>query len=192
MRREVQLLAVMLVGVGIVGTLGGAHAAVDAMTAAELEAEMQRNQALSQHVKHKGYPDLAQRWTVDTDLPWDNYLVRLIYLDSEKELGFSRAYVLGRPEIGLLRYRRPLTTELAAETRQYLATSAPLSAAASPASGEQISVGSPLERAEAAAGRAEHAAEMSERGAAAAEQALKSLETAATKADQAFQQKLRK
>lgn len=192
MRRGVRLLGAMLVGVGLVCMLGSAHAAVEVMTAGELEVEMQKNPLLNAHVKQSGYPDLAQRWRVNADLPWETSLVRLIYLDGEKELGFSRAYVLGHPNFGLIRYRRPLSKELAAQTRQYLATAAPLRAVSTPIRGEDVSLGSPLERAEAAARRAENAAEMSELGAVAAEQALQSLEATASQAEKTFQQELRK
>jgi hypothetical protein len=154
---------------------------------------MQLNEALRVHVDHAGRPDLAQRMRVHSDLPWDNYIVRLIYLDAGTEIAFSRAYLLGRPDIGLLRYRRPLTDELAAQTRDYLASAGPMpSVYVDPTSSASASGLGPAERAEAAAQRAEAAAEMTEHGAMAAEQAAAALESSTVRAEESFKKTLRK
>jgi hypothetical protein len=176
-------------------TTSTARAAVEVLDAEGLDAEMRRNEALWTQVRHSGAPDLAQRWRVHSDLPWDVYLVRLIYLDAGKELAFSRAFILGRPEIGLLRYRRPLSDELAAQTRQYLAAGGPaptMDLEPSTFAGSPSSDLGPAERAEAAALRAETAAEMTELGAAAAEQAAARLERTTASLEDAFRKQLRK
>jgi hypothetical protein len=174
---------------------------VERATAAEvldtwgLGNEMELNEALRVHVDHAGRPDLAQRMRVHSDLPWDTYIVRLIYLERGTELAFSRAYLLGRPEVGLLRYRRPLTDELAAQTRDYLASAGPMpSAYVDPTSTSTASASGlgPADRAEAAARRAEAAAEMTERGAMAAEQAAANLESTTVRAEDHFKKNLRK
>jgi hypothetical protein len=193
MRRNGWFLGGTLSGLALVSLVECATAA-EVLDSRALGAEMGKNEALRLHVDHAGRPDLAQRLPVHSDLPWDNYIVRLIYLDSRTEIAFSRAYLLGRPEIGLLRYRRPLTEELAAQTRDYLATAEPAPSAYVPSSAAVAGdegLG-PAERAEAAAQRAEAAAEMTERGAMAAEQAVAQLESAAARAEEAFKKTLRK
>lgn len=192
MRTGVRLLAAGLLAAGLVAVAGSAQAAPQVLSNDQLHEEMRKNRALRIHVKHRGYPDLAQRFPVDSDLPWDNYLVRLIYLGTKKEMGFSRAYHLGRPEIGLLRYRRRLSDALADQTRQYLATAPTATPATAPAADLGGSDWTAGERAEAAAARAEQAATRTEAGAAAAEQAAQRLEDTANRMDTAFKEKLRK
>jgi hypothetical protein len=190
MRRGIRLLTAAVVGFSIVAVLGVAHAALyaEVLDRDELEAEMRRNEALRVQVRHHGYPDLAQRWDVHAELPWDSYIVRLFYLDARTEIAFSRAYALGRPYVGLLRYRRPLSEEMAQQVRQYLAVA--------PAPGDEFEPGArelgPAERAEAAARRAELAANLTELGALAAEKAVNRLEATASELDKSFWKRLRK
>jgi hypothetical protein len=198
-----------LVGLALFGLVGRATAA-EVLDAWGLGHEMELNEALRVHVDHAGRPDLAQRMRVHSDLPWDNYIVRLIYLDRGTEIAFSRAFLLGYPEggsawhpsdwrqVGLLRYRRPLTDELAAQTRDYLGSAGPMPSAyvdpmsTESTSGESTSGLGPVDRAEAAARRAEAAAEMTERGAMAAEQAAAKLESTTVRAEDHFKKNLRK
>ena len=195
MRRKGWLLSGALTGLAL-ASLVECATAVEVLDPWALGAEMEMNEALRVHVDHSGRPDLAQRVRVHSDLTWDTYLVRLIYLDAGTEIAFSRAYLLGRPEIGLLRYRRPLSDELAAQTRDYLASAGPMPTASSYApaatSAPYASDLSPAERAEEAARRAEAAAELTERGAMAAEQAVAQLESTAARAEESFKKNLRK
>ncbi len=181
-----------IAGLALLGLVERAFA-VDVLDPWALGTEMELNEALRVHVDHAGRPDLAQRMRVHSDLPWDNYIVRLIYLDAGTEIAFSRAYLLGRPDVGLLRYRRPLTDDLAAQTRDYLASAGPMPTAyTDPTSSAAISDLGPADRAEAAARRAEAAAEMTERGAMAAEQAAAKLESSTVRAEESFKKTLRK
>jgi hypothetical protein len=170
----------MLVAAGAYGIPTASASTVEVLSPAELNQEMRLNRDLRVHVEHSGYPDLAQRWQVHSDLPWAAYLVRLIYLDAAQELGFSRSYLLGQMQYGSLRYRRPLSEELAEQTRQFLATVAPM-----PVAGldEPADAASAAVRAETAADRAERAAEASVRGAETVEATAQRLEELAARAE---------
>lgn len=75
----------------------------------ELRLEMARNKALATYVARNGMPDLAEsRFLADVG-PWDEHEVTVYYLDRRKELGFARAFLLGRPEVQIERYQRILT-----------------------------------------------------------------------------------
>ena len=190
MRRSMRLLGRVLAVAGFGLLLGAtAHAStVEVLDHDALAAEMRLNPALRMHVEHSGYPDLAQRWQINSGMPWSRSLVRLIYLDAAKEMGFSRTYVLGLEQYGLLRYRRTLSDELAEQTRQYLATAAPM-----PTEGfGTMDAAGAADRAEMAANRAERAAEASEQGAASVEATAKRLEDMATQAEQSFRQQIKK
>jgi hypothetical protein len=181
-RSRLLALVVMLVasGAGTYGAPTASAATVEVLSEAELNREMRYNRDLRVHVEHSGYPDLAQRWQVYSELPWAGYLVRLIYLDAAQELGFSRSYLLGQMQYGSLRYRRPLSEELAEQTRQFLATAAPM-----PVAGleEPADAATAAERAERAAERAERAAETSARGAETVEATAQRLEELAARAE---------
>jgi hypothetical protein len=174
---------------GIVGCLATAADArtVETLDREALKRELRANQALRMQVERTGFPDLAQRWETYSEFPWQTYLVRLIYLDSGKELGFARAYVLGKPAYGVLRYRRPLSDELAAQTRDYLSSNGPAPAVENAAIYDD---GNPADRAEHAAVRAENAAVTSERNAERVEQVAQRLEDTAVKAEASFKQGL--
>ena len=77
----------------------------------ELRFEMARNKALATYVARNGMPDLAEtRFLADVG-PWDEHEVTVYYLDRRKELGFARAFLLGRPEVQIERYQRILTDQ---------------------------------------------------------------------------------
>jgi hypothetical protein len=123
--------------------------------------------------------------------PWDDHEVALYYLDKRQEIGFARAYVLGRPDVDLERYRRPLTDEqvaaLAARARQRPLDSPPADRVA-PRGGAL----GPAERSEESARRAEDAAMRVERAADAAENAADRAEAVTSRIEQSFHQSLRK
>src|SRR5207245_6528962 len=56
-------------------------------------------------------PDVAESHFLAETPPWDDHEVTLYYLDTRKEIGFARAWILGRPEVHLQRYERPLTDD---------------------------------------------------------------------------------
>jgi len=191
MRRTVKVLCATLLAAGTVSLLSVGVVSAEVLGRRELASEIRANQALKQHVRDMGLPDLAQRWDVHTSWPWESYIVRLFYLKPRTEIAFSRAFVLDRPHIGLMRYQRPISEEMAAELQRFLA-SAPSPTDENRGMYEGPLTGEPTGRAEAAAGRAEAAAEMSELGAAGAEQAANRLESLATEAESSFQEQLRK
>jgi hypothetical protein len=179
MRRGVALWTgcAMLLGGVALANARGAHDLSDE----ELRSEMSQNKALAVYVARNGEPDLAEAHFLADRPPWDDHEVTLYYLDARKEIGFARAWILGRPEIALQRYERPLTDEqvamLSTRTRKTHA----------PATGL-----GPDARAEDAARRAENAAGRVEAAADAAEHAADRAEAIATKAVSVFHQSLRK
>ena len=162
------------------------------LTENELRDEMGHNRMLEAYIERNGMPDLATaRFLADTQ-PWDDHEVALYYLDKRQEIGFARAYILGRPQVELERYRRPLTDEqvaaLAARARQRPLDSPTSGPAAAPRSGAL----GPLERAEESARRAEDAAMRVERAADAAERAADRAEAVTNSLQSSFHDSLKK
>jgi len=179
MRRGVALwtgCAMLLAGVAAANARG-AHDLSDE----ELRAEMATNRALAAYVARNGDPDVAESHFLIDAPPWDDHEVTLYYLDMRKEIGFARAWILGRPEVHLQRYERPLTDEQVA----MLSSRVRRTHAAPGGMG-------PDERAEDAARRADKAAGRVEAAAGAAEHAADRAEAIATKTVSAFHQSLRK
>ena len=180
MRRGVVAMAVawaVVLGGARVGLARGQHEIDDD----QLEVEMARNRALAAYVTRNGKPDVAESRELADRPPWDDHEVTLYYLDMRKEIGFARAWILGRPEVALQRYERPLTDEqiamLSTRVRKTHATSTGLG---------------PDARAEDAARRAENAAGKFEAAADSAEHAADRAEAIAAKMVSAFHQSLRK
>jgi len=141
------------------------------------------------YIERNGMPDLAStRFLADVG-PWEDHEVALYYLDKREEIGFARAAILGRPEVQMEKYRKPLSDEqvaaLAARARQRPLDSPP---AAAPRSG----VLGPAERAEQSALRAEEAAGRVERAADAAENAAARAEAVTSRMESGFHEGLKK
>jgi hypothetical protein len=154
----------------------------------ELRAEMAANRALAAYVARNGEPDVAEtRFLADTG-PWDDHEVTLYYLDLRKEIGFARAWILGRPDVQITRYERPLSDEQIAA----------LSSRARKMRSDTRGVGAgmhglgPDARAEEAARRAELAAGKVEAAADSAERAAETAEAVASKMESGFHRSLRK
>src|SRR3990172_12448472 len=64
-----------------------------------LAARMERNADLAAYVASRGYPDWAEEVEADSAAPLDTHEVRLYYLQLDREVGFTRAFILGRPQI---------------------------------------------------------------------------------------------
>src|SRR6266704_1464467 len=128
MRRGVAVgmgCALLLAGVVAVHARGDRE-----LTDGELRAEMAKNSAMAAYVKRNGEPDVAESHFLADEPPWDDHEVTLYYLDARKEIGFARAWILGKPEIQIKRYERPLTDEqVAALARRSSASTWPASAA---------------------------------------------------------------
>jgi hypothetical protein len=150
------------------------------LTDEELRAEMSMNREMAAYVARNGEPDVAESHFLSDVPPWDDHEVTLYYLDMRKEIGFARAWILGRPEIQVQRYERPLSDE------QIAALS---SRAQRPRSRTGLG---PDERAEESARRAEAAAGKVEAAADAAERAADKTEAIASKMESAFHRALRK
>src|SRR5438552_2679172 len=182
-----------------------AHARGDReLTNGELRAEMAKNSAMAAYVKRNGEPDVAESHFLADEPPWDDHEVTLYDLDARKEIGFARAWILGKPEIQIKRYERPLTDEQVAalaSRAKARAKQAPAAApdapaapgeSAAPAGAEQTASLAPDERAEHAAARAEDAAGRVEAAADSAEHAADRAEAIADKATRAFHRGVRK
>ncbi len=151
------------------------------LTSDELRAEMSRNRELAAYVARNGEPDVAESHFLADKPPWDDHEVTLYYLDGRKEIGFARAWILGRPEVQIQRYERPLTDEQVAA----------LSSRAHKLRGPSSGLG-PDERAEQSARRAEDAAGRVESAATSAEHAADRAEAIASRMESAFHRSLRK
>src|SRR5947208_4454309 len=196
------------VGMGCALVLAGVAAAQARgereLTNDDLRAEMAKNSALAVYVKRNGMPDVAEAHFLADEPPWDDHEVTLYYLDAHKEVGCARAWILGKPEIQIKRYERPLTDEQVAalaSRAKARAKQAPAAApdapaapgeAAAPAGAEQTASLAPDERAEHAAARAEDAAGRVEAAADPAERAADRADAIADKATRAFHRGVRK
>lgn len=147
--------------VATVTTAWSAEEAAGVLSAAELRAEMRRNERLREHVMGYGYPDVAARQPLPDADPWEEYQVTLYYLDTRRRLSFARARLLGKPVVQLEKSDQPLSDEDLDALRPLVQAYG-----AEPAGG-----GSPVERAEAAALRSEAAAARVEAAAERAERA---------------------
>src|SRR5262249_36935739 len=92
-----------------------AQAAGHELTDEELRIEMGSNRTLASYVLRNGPPDLAEASFLADRPPWDKYEVRLYYVDMRKEISFARAWILGEPQISMVRNERPLTDEEVAD-----------------------------------------------------------------------------
>jgi Alanine-zipper, major outer membrane lipoprotein len=168
--------AMLLATVAVAGARGERD-----LTDEELRAEMAENRALAAYVARNGEPDVAETHFLADKPPWDDHEVTIYYLEMRKEIGFARAWILGRPEVQIARYERPLTDEKIAA----------LSSRARRPKSDVSGLG-PDARAEEAARRAELAAGKVEAAADSAERAADSAEAVANKMESGFHRSLRK
>ena len=139
-----------------------------------LAAAMHQNPEIAAYVERRGYPDWVEEIEVDSEPPLEPYEVHLYYLRFDKEIAFTRAAILDRPEVGLRKYERPITDATRERIdRYYLAHD-------------------PARRAELAADRAADAAERAERGAAAVVDAANRTTRIANEMERSFHRRLRK
>jgi len=115
------------------------------------ERHLKANPDLQTYVALRGYPDWVEQVEVDSDLPLYSYELRLYYLRLDREVAFTRAFILGVPSVSLRLFERPIPPAMRARIEEaYLAKD-------------------PARRAEIAADRAMAAAQSAERAAVAAE-----------------------
>ena len=199
--------AVLLAGVAVANARGERE-----LTDDELRSEISRNKALAAYVARNGDPDVAESHFLSDKPPWDDHEVTLYYFEARKEIGFARAYILGRPDVEIERYERPLTDEqiAALSTRARPGRPAPRAEDATKgarpedatkgarpedltqAPPPEASLMGPDERAEKAARRAEDAAGRIEVAAESAERAADRAEAVTSSIESAFHSGLRK
>lgn len=139
-----------------------------------LAVHMEQNSEMAGFIARRGYPDWAEEVEVDSALPLEAHEIRLFYLRLDKEIAFTRAYILGRPSIGFRKFERPLSPAMRAAIGHYYLSH------------------DPARRAELAAERAMLAAERAERGAAVAVDAADRATRVAAKMERSFVARLRK
>jgi hypothetical protein len=138
------------------------------------EQHLRNNPELQTFVALRGYPDWVEEFEVDNTRPLEPYELHLYYLRLDREVAFTRAYILGRPRVSLRLYDRPLAaSDRARIEAAYLAVD-------------------PARRAEYAADRAMVAAERAERAAVAVERMADSAEQFSARMEEDFHRRLRK
>jgi hypothetical protein len=138
------------------------------------EQHLRNNPELQTFVSLRGYPDWVEEVEVDSDMPLDAYELRLYYLRLDREVAFTRAYILGRPRVSLRMFDRPIGPDDRARIEEaYLAVD-------------------PARRAELAADRAMAAAERAERAVVAVERLAVSAEQFTDRMEREFHRRLRK
>lgn len=138
------------------------------------ERHLEDNPELRTFVEMRGYPDWVEEVEVDSELPLDSYELRLYYLRLDREVAFTRAFILGRPRVSLRLFDRPITpVDRARIEEAYLAKD-------------------PARRSEIAADRAMAAAQRAERAAEAVERLADHAEEFSNRMERDFHRKLRK
>ena len=79
------------------------------LTLSDLKAEASDNSELDSYMTRNGLPDVAESRVLSDRPPWDAHEVTLYYLGTRKEISFSRAIVLGKPDMAVTRYERDLS-----------------------------------------------------------------------------------
>ncbi len=138
------------------------------------ERQLRMNPELRSFVELRGYPDWVEQMEVDSTRPLDAYELRLYYLRFDREIAFTRAFILGRPQISLRLFDRPIAPADRARIEEaYLAID-------------------PARRAEFAAERAVVAAERADRAADAVERLADHAEQFSERMERDFHRRLRK
>ena len=135
---------------------------------------LRTNPELRSFVALRGYPDWVEEVEVDSGLPLDAYELRLYYLRLDREVAFTRAFILGRPQVSLKLFERPIEPGDRARIE------------------EAYLVKDPARRAELAADRAMAAAEHAERAADAVERLADQAEHFSERMERDFDRHLRK
>jgi hypothetical protein len=112
---------------------------------------MEGNPKIVEYVALRGYPDWVEEVEVYSAPPLEAYEVRAYYLRLDREVTFTRAYLLGDPQVGLRLSERPIPAEVRERIQQ-------ARLAANPALRAELAA----ERAMAAADSAEQAADQVE------------------------------
>lgn len=111
---------------------------------------LQDDGALRATVARIGMPDAAELQRVLVNDPWVSYEVRTYYRQYDRMFVFGRAFILGNPQVSLLRHEGPIPAT-------WLASRAPIDAEAEAMRAEEAAA-----RAEAIADRADRLADRAE------------------------------
>ena len=114
---------------------------------------LRRDAAIRATVARIGMPDAVEIQQVLVDLPWEDHEIRAYYRAYDRVYVFGRAFILGEPEVSMLRHEGPIP-------EVWLASRRPVDVEARIRSAEEAAV-----RAEARAERAERIAEQAEQAA---------------------------
>jgi hypothetical protein len=155
---------------------------VRTLNANELAIEANANHALDQYLERNGYPDVARTRPLADRPPWAEREVVLYYLDTRREIAFTRAIILGQENIDIQRFESMLTDEeVAALSSQPSMRTPPDDGVLASANYVNPTSTNPADRAEAAAFRAEQAAGRVEEAAVRTENAATRAETVVEK-----------
>jgi hypothetical protein len=72
---------------------------------------MRGNPKIGEYVELRGYPDWVEEVEVFSNPPLEAYEVRAYYLRLDRQVTFTRAYLLGNPQVGLRLSERPISAE---------------------------------------------------------------------------------
>ena len=111
---------------------------------------LQDDAALRATVARIGMPDAAELQRVRVNAPWVSYEIRTYYREYDRMFVFGRAFILGNPEVSLLRHEGPIPAS-------WLASRAPVDVDAEAIRAEEAAA-----RAEVVASRAERLADRAE------------------------------
>lgn len=111
---------------------------------------IQDDSAIRATVARIGMPNAVEVQRVLVNAPWVNYEVRTYYRDYDRMYVFGRAFILGNPEVSLLRHEGPIPP-------QWLASHAPFDYEGAARRAEEAA-----DRAEATADRADRLADRAE------------------------------
>lgn len=177
MRRDMRTVIATLLLLGLATPCFGAAAPMGPgrpMGELGFEQQLQQNRELRSFVELRGYPDWVEEVEVDSTRPLDGYELRLYYLRFDREVAFTRAFILGRPQISLRLFDRPMSpADRARIEAAYLAVD-------------------PAKRSELAADRATASAERAERVANTVERLADRAEQFSERMEQAFHRSMRK
>ena len=138
------------------------------------DQQLRNNPELRWFVEMRGYPDWVEEVEVDSTRPLDAYELRLYYLRLDREVAFTHAFILGRPQISLRLFDRAISPADRARIEEaYLSID-------------------PAKRSELAADRAMAAAERAERAADAVERLADHAEQFSDQMEREFHRRVRK
>ena len=117
--------AALVIGVG---SIAGATVVIgepEVLTPYGFEQAMQQNSELAAYVAARGYPDWVEEVEVDVNPPLDTHEIRVYYLRMNKEVVFTRAWVLGKPEIALRLSEYQISADMRARIQQAILDRSP-------------------------------------------------------------------